>query len=363
MPSEPIPAVSAPACPEACSRRAGYRVLPAHASAWRPPARLCLSAALALLVAACGGGSAVTPPTDRPPSVERNVLPAAADARVSVSLEPHVAINPSPSLAPANKLFVFLPGTSGLPGMYRRVLRTGAERGVHSIGLNYPNPVSVGSLCDGSAQADCHWDVRREVIFGVDSSPLVDIAAPDAVVTRLTQLLVHMNQSFPAEGWGQFLSAGAVDWSKVTVSGHSQGGGHAGVMAKNLALDRVVYFASPADWSTTADAPAPWTSRPNLTAASRQFGLTHVSDPLVPVTRLAAIWRNLGLEAFGPAVQAELSSAPYAGTHMLSTRLTPDTSGLSASPFHGAPVLDDATPKAADGSAVLAPAWIYLAFP
>jgi hypothetical protein len=48
---------------------------------------------------------------------------------------------------------------------------------------------------------------------------------------------------------------------------------------------------------------------------------------------------------------------------MLTTDAPPEI-GLSASPFHGAPVLDSVTPLTAGGSAPLyAPVWIYLAFP
>ena len=61
------------------------------------------------------------------------------------------------------------------------------------------------------------------------------------------------------QGWGQFLLAdNTVDWRKVVLAGHSQGGGHVGVLAKSVSLNRAVYFSSPEDWYDTTDTPASW---------------------------------------------------------------------------------------------------------
>lgn len=323
-----------------------------------------VAASLMFSVAACGGGGsdATEPaPLARPASVERDLLPATIDPAITTSTEPHVAINPSATMVPVNKLFVFLPGTSAVPSLYRQVLRSGARRGFHTLGLNYPNATSVGSLCAASADS-CFWDVRREVITGVDYSGLVSVGPADSIVTRLTKAIGYLQQHYPAEGWGQFLANGQVDWSKVIVAGHSQGGGHAGVMAKLYAMNRAVYFASPADWGTFSNAPASWMSLPNLTPASRQFGIVHVQDPLVPYSKLSVIWPTLGMAAFGPAVSVDSTAAPFGGSHMLTTNLTPNEAPLSASPFHGATVLDAVTPLDASGVPVLDPVWGYLAF-
>jgi len=313
-----------------------------------------------LLVAACGGGGSspqavVPPPADRPASVERDVQPVATNPSVDTSLEPHVAINPSADVAPANKLFVFLPGTDGIPDMYRLVLRAGASRGFHALGLNYPNPLPVGILCINQDE-NCFWNVRREIITGVDHSDLVDVDEANAIAGRLADTIDYLHREDPDEGWDQFLDNGAVDWSKVVVAGHSQGGGHAGIMAKLYSMSRVVYFASPADWDSQSDAPAEWTSRPNETPASRQFGFTHVDDTLVPYNQLLAIWDSMGLA--GTPVSIDSTSAPFNGSHLLTTRADPS----NGSPTHSATVRDAGTPLDDDGAPLFESVWDYLCF-
>ncbi len=321
---------------------------------------LTIALAAAVLLQGCGGGEGAS--VSRPGSVERDISPSVIDPSVTTSTEPNVSINPDAEATPANKLFVFLPGTSAVPSMYRQILRSGARRGHHVLGLNYPNPTPVGALCNSSPDQDCFWNVRREIITGTDASSLVAVGANDSIVNRLTKALVYLRTNFPNEGWGQYLNNDTLDWSKITVSGHSQGGGHAGVMAKLFPMDRVVYFASPADFSTHFNAPAAWLTKANVTAIDRQFGFTHLRDPLVPYSELSAIWRNLGLNTLGVAVAADATAAPFSNSHMLTTNATPKTGGVSVSPLHGATVLDAATPTLADGTPLFAPVWAYLCF-
>jgi hypothetical protein len=316
-----------------------------------------------VVIAGCGGGrnSDGDPPITSV-GTERDIEPATADPRVSTSLEPHVAITPSATAAPANKLFVFLPGTQGLPTYYRLILRSGSARGFHALGINYPNDDSVGSICVGR-EAACFWDVRREVITGSNSSALVAVAEPDSIVTRLQRTLAYLNTTYPSEGWGQYLVGGSVDWSKIVVAGHSQGGGHAGVMAKLYALQRAVYFSSPADWNVITNQPAAWMSgEPNVTPASRQYAFGNVDDTLVAYGELRLNWAALGLTAFGAPASVDAATAgPFAANHLLVTA-NPGRSGVAASPTHGSTVLDAATPLDAAGAPVFDAVWGYLCF-
>lgn len=308
--------------------------------------------------ASSSGGPTSGTPTP-PPSTERQVTPSATDAAIATADEPHVAINPSPAVAAAGKLFVFLPGTGALPTQYRMILRAGAARGYHSIGLNYPNPNAVGVLCGAETDVECFWDVRREVITGSNASARVDVTPANSIVNRLQKLVTSLDRQYPREGWGQFLVGGEMDWSKVVISGHSQGGGHAGVMTKLFALARACYFSSPADWRQVANVPATWTARPNVTDATRQFGFSHLQDQLVPYAHLREIWPAMGLGAFGGPVNADLRMPPYDNSHQLVTTATPVIEGS----YHGATVVDVATPKTSQGAAMLEGVWAYLCFP
>jgi len=309
-----------------------------------------------------------------PPSVERQIYATVTDSAITAAPgngeAPHVVINPSPLVSPLGELVVFLPGTQGRPTQYTDILRTAAELGFHAVGLNYPNQTAMGSLCRTSSNADCYWTARNEVLFG-DRTPVSgqsDVSPADSIVNRLSKLLVWMDQQHPDEGWGQFLlGADAVDWSKVVLAGHSQGGGYVGVMAKTVVLDRAIYFSSPDDWNALTDTPADWTlTKPNVTPAERQFGFGSDADTLVPNAHAFAHWNNLGLAtpASGP-VHVDGGAASFAGSHQLYTSLpyNPASSALTAAlKNHGITVVDTSTPLDANGTPLFATngVWAYL---
>lgn len=319
----------------------------------------CAVMVAALALTGCGKDSTTPTPTAPPASVKRIILPSTTDPAIHLDNDPHVAINPSPDATPRNKLFVFLPGTGAVPTNQQLILGTAATRGYHAIGLCYPNPTAVGVLCADDVDPECFWSVRREIIIGLDTSPLVAIGPADAIVNRLEKLLQYLHTQYPSEGWGQYLANGRIDWSRVTLAGHSQGGGHAAVLAKLVSLDRAVYFSSPADWRQVADVPATWLSRTNVTPASRQYAFIHEQDQLVPVAHALANWSVLGLDAFGAATRIDSGTAPYGGSHRLTTLATP----LLAGSYHGSTVVDAATPRTSGGAPLFEPVWVYLAFP
>ncbi|MFM7404031.1 MAG: BPSS1187 family protein [Erythrobacter sp.] len=347
----------------------------------RSAAVRCLTLACCLALAACGGGDGAPPPTSFPPpsptptptptptprpaSVERNILPADTSSAITTNLAAHFVINPDPQVAPKGRLFVMLPGTGATPAVYRDIVRTGAGRGYHALGLTYPNDEAVERLCGQSTDPDCAGRVRREIITGEDTGPLAAVNAANSIITRLTVLIQFLDRNFPAEGWGQFLTGGQPDWSRITVAGHSQGGGHAAFFAKLLTLDRTVMFAAPGDSGVAPGTAAPWLSLPNVTPPARQYGFIHVDDPLVRIATAARGWEVIGLGAFGPLTSVDGASPPFGNARQLTTALQPNPNpiGPSASPPHGAPVVDAVTPRDAQGRPVYAPVWIYLAFP
>jgi len=213
-----------------------------------------------LLIGGCGEGSGsaaptpiVTPtptpaptptpsPTPTPTplpaaSVERDVTPNLTNPALTTNLSPHIAITP-PGAVARNRLFVMLPGTGAPPSPYRGIIREGAARGFHTIGLTYPNDDAVAEICLLNGDPACSGNARREIITGTDSSALVSVTAANSITGRLTSLLTYLAATYPAEGWGQYLASGRPNWSVITVAGHSQGAGHAGYLAKLELLDR-----------------------------------------------------------------------------------------------------------------------------
>lgn len=339
--------------------------------------RQTLPAIVVLTLAGCGGGGDSTPaPAPAPASIERQINATTTDTSITAAPAgaeaPHVAITPSPAVSARGKLLVFLPGTQGRPTQYLYILRAGARRGFHAVGLNYPNQTAMGTLCQFSAEPDCYWSARRVVIHG-GGTPVAGqsaVTAADSIVNRLGKLLASLHASFPSENWGQYLTGGStVDWSKVVLAGHSQGGGHAGVLAKEVSLSRAVYFSSPEDWNETTNTPAPWTSsRPNVTPSSQQFGFGADTDTLVPNMHASAHWDALGLPrpAGGP-VLVDSSTSPYAGSRQLRTALPFNPTSTALTPSlknHGVTVVDTSTPLDGTGKPLFDTngVWDYLCF-
>lgn len=320
---------------------------------------------LAALALACGGGGGGTTPVpvQAPPSVTRLIPPNLTDPAITTYLDNHVAINPAPGVTARQGLFVFLVGTGGRPENQQLILATGAARGYHAIGLMYPNTPSVGSLCGNSADDEAFWNVRQEIITGQNLSPLITVFPTECIEHRLIALLDRLAWHYPAEGWGEFLVDGQPDWAKITVGGHSQGGGHAAVIGKLHAVARVVCLSSPADWRNIPDTPATWYARPGATPVDRVFGFSHLQDELVTWPQLTLIWTALGLDAFGASVSVDGAAAPYSGSHRLTTDIAHATAPLYPSPFHSATVVDLVTPKLPDGSPAYRPVWVHLCFP
>lgn len=337
-----------------------------------------------LFLAGCGGGSAgsspqaaapmPTPPPAPPPppptgtaQVEREILPSTVNPALPASDSANFVINPDPLATARGRLFVMLPGTGAMPRNYRSVVRTGAARGYHSIGLTYVNATAVGELCSTTTNdLDCAGNARREIITGENLSTLIAVDADNAITGRLTALLTNLHRTYPTEGWGQFLRGGTVDWSLVTVAGHSQGAGHAAYMAKLYSLDRSVMFSGPADVPATGQTAARWFSLPNITPLSRQYGFTHIEDELVPYALVRSNWIATGLDASVNApFLVDGASAPYGDSHQLHTAAPASPLGVSVNPFpkHSSPVADGITPTNAQGTPLYTPVWIYLAFP
>ena len=335
-----------------------------------------LLALAAGLITGCGGGGAgvtappisVTPPPPPPPppatTTEHEVGPAQTSAEISASFVPHLAIAPAVATAKA-RLFVMLPGTGGTSRQYQLIVRRGAARGYHSIGLIYPNAEAVELLCGPGSATNCVGQARREVITGADVSPVVAVNPANSITGRLTALLTYLATTFPSEGWGQYLSGTRINWAMVTVGGHSQGAGHAGYLAKLEILDRAVMFSGPADSGSTVGSAAEWLSLPNLTPVARQYGFTHTDDLIVGRARATGNWALIGLDASGAAVSVDSNAAPFANSRQLLTSAAPanDPARSNIQSAHGAPVTDTFTPLTTAGDPLFTPVWDYMAFP
>lgn len=286
-------------------------------------------------------------------SVNPKDTDSAIDTYTAKPSENHIAyINTG--LPARNQLFVFMPGSGGTPAGNDRIDTTAANLGYHTIGLMYPNEPAVGNLCGGSTDADCFEKVRREIIDGTDRSSLLSVNRANSIENRLLKLLKYLHGQQPTQGWNQFYDgADQLLWAKIVVSGHSQGGGHAGVMAKYQRVARVVFFASPKDYSTALRKPAAWINATHATPTDAYFGFSHAEDETgcTPQQQLD-IYNLLGMNDFGTFANVDGAASPYRNTRIL-------TSTLSVANPHGAVLVDNAVPLTA-GKPTYLPVWTYM---
>lgn len=285
------------------------------------------------------------------------VNPQTTDPQIDTFLSPHfVARNPGSTQR--NQLLVFFPGTNGTAVGYRTFVTLAADMGYHAIGLNYVNGEAINELCGPTLDLNCYGNVRLEILDGTDRSSLVSVNRANSIENRLIRLLIYMQQINPAANWAQFLDAqNGIRWDKLVVAGHSQGGGHAGIVGKNHRVARVIMFAA-MDFSGALNSVASWISATGLTPNADFYGFGHQQDEEVNYALLSTrAWPAYGMNAFGAPINVDTAAPPYGGTHSLDSTFPAIPSGSN---YHGCIVVDTRFPLDASGVSIYAPVWRYL---
>ena len=328
--------------------------------------RLVALGALSALAVACnpdrGPVSPAAPKFDRvnesalssAPLFKDSVAPQATDQAIDQALDRHYVWLDTAARS-NHQLLVFMPGSGQHPAMFQHVPEEAARVGYHVIGLMYPNSVTLVVACGGRPDENsCYENARLEIFDGVDRSTVVNVNRANSIENRLTKLLQYLANAFPEQDWSRFLAGDEPKWSQIAISGHSQGGGEAAIIAKLHVVARVVMFSSVPD--SIGRQSVPWVAT-HVTPVERYWGLAHDRDGLFRPIR--ASWDSIGMAAFGLAVAPETSMPPYDFTHMLVTDLVPQ--GGYAGNAHGSTSLDSKTPLNPDGSCCrLREAWRYL---
>jgi hypothetical protein len=281
------------------------------------------------------------------------VAPAQTDPAITTALDDHYAYV-NTTVTAKNLLVVFFPGTGADPRDYRTFVQEAANLGYHAIGLMYPNSVTVNSLCITTNDTTCHSNVRREIIDGTDRSAAVDVDTTNCIIHRLVKLLQYLQTVQPSEHWDQYLSGGAPNWPKIIVSGHSQGGGMAGIMSKYYPVHRAIIF-SDMDFLSSGRIPD-WVDNP--AHADILYTLVHPKDELIPYAVAVNGWQYLGIGALGAITNVDSAAYPYGQSHTLITRLTPAIHSIIQ--YHNCTAADGYVPTDANGNYVLDTAWKYL---
>lgn len=188
---------------------------------------------------------------------------------------PHM-IRTGDRLAEDGKLHVFIGGTGAVPtGQHcgSNYMQVVSISGWASIALSYEwanhadQAKNVECVNTGSNDA-CQQllkEYHHAVCYGGSAAGLTNVHVSGSILGRLVTLLVWLaNTRRPSEGWGTLLrkdptSAGAtgeldelvdcVDWSRIVLSGHSQGSGHVAYLGQRIPFGRIVLLSGPQEAS------------------------------------------------------------------------------------------------------------------
>jgi hypothetical protein len=204
----------------------------------------------------------------------QEILPSETDPSITRFNEPSVIVfdEGTPADSP---LVVFMPGTGGKPSNVVHMLRVVAAQGYRVIGLEYNDEPAVVQVCPRDPDRACSADFRERRIFGGNVRSPVENTQSETIVNRLVKLLGYLQAHDAARRWDGYLLNGEPNWSRIVVSGLSQGAGMSAYIAKRKAVARVVLFSSPWDYVGASQQLAPWISEPSATPADRWFAEYH----------------------------------------------------------------------------------------
>ena len=285
------------------------------------------------------------------------VAPQSTDPAINIALDEHLVRLPSKGRR-NGRLLVFLSSSRVPPSTAEIFQQEAALMGYRVIGLAYPNTPGLASFCPSATDPQaCYENVRLQVITGAPQTGFVTVNQANSIDNRLLKLLEYLASTYPNEAWSQFLDdEGAVKWRKIAVAGHSQGAGHAAMIAKLRLVQRVIMLSGITDG--VASVAARWVSV-GATPEERYYGLAHARDAQF-LPYYFANWAALGLDVFGGPVAPELTEPPYGGSHTFVTDILPRTGNYVAPAPHASTGVDFATPLDAEGIPLLRPVWRYM---
>lgn len=262
----------------------------------------------------------------------------------------------NPSCDANNILLVHLVGSFDNPVSTQYFPTVAANNGFHVVSLKYENNIAAQTACGESNDADCYYKFRKEIIEGVDLSEEVEVNVANSINNRLLKLLQYMDANTTGQNWSNYYNDGDINWSNIIISGHSQGGGHAALIAKEKNVKRALMFASPNDYSEFYEEPAPWTINDSSTPDSLYYGFNNTADNVVDFEDQMEAWVNLGMPNYGSLVSVDDNEFPYNNSRQLFT--SQDTSGFGGN--HSLMLLDSKTPLDDNGIPIFTPVWEHM---
>ena len=281
------------------------------------------------------------------------VSPYQTDTNYSIQDSSHLIVrNTSTQI---NKLFLFFEGSFCSPKYYSFICKVAANLGYDAISLCYPNNVPVYPL--GNSSDSLVFDkFRQEICFGTPQSPFVSVDTLNSIYTRTLKLIQYLAVTYPSQNWGQYLfTPTTLDWSKIAVSGHSQGSGHAAYLAKYFPVERNVMFSGPNDYCSNYNRSAHWLRQPGVTPTNKQFVFLHLQDEVVPFYKQFENISGLEMLQSDDTTIVDDNTPPYSNSHCLYSNFEPIFNGK----YHGSTCVGIYTPINS-GDTVFLPVWQYM---
>jgi dienelactone hydrolase len=192
-------------------------------------------------------------------------------------------------------------GTGSDPQVDIAVSRRMCALGFVVLAPMYVNDKDARSVC--GADAACFEGFRREIVQGGDSIPGVAVDVANSILNRVSTMAAKLSGTEPA--YAQFTALRSAiasgDFSKIVLSGHSQGSGHALYLGREYAAERIVLLAGPSDRvPTPSNAVATWIAGfavRSKTPSARLFGFVSEDDGIQGFDNIANTWDTLGMPA------------------------------------------------------------------
>jgi hypothetical protein len=246
-------------------------------------------------------------------------------------------------------LLLFLPATRAVPRDYRAFLTTAQSTGYHVLALDYWNlGQSVAHTC--GSDPHCYGNVQANRFDGSHATRYSSIQRSDSILARLTHALQLLAEKDPHGGWDSYLTGDRVNWNRLVLAGHSQGGGESAYIAHVHKVQGVLLFASPV--ASDGTVVASWLTRPGSTPSSRYYGFDSSGD--MYFSRIQGSWAALKLGGTASALTVT-NAVPIGGGHRLVTGLPLGSPGEAHSRM-----ISDGGPRTAAGVPVFRNIWLWM---
>lgn len=184
-----------------------------------------------------------------------------------------------------NKLLLWMTGTGGTgKHIPRAFFNTALEQGYRIIALSFISRPAIAAICKGDNlkdNIDCAADFRRRRIYGDNDYSMIPDEPHDAIIPRFVKLLQYLSKTDPEANWQQYLKKGMDEprWSKIALSGQSQGGGMSQFIGQYEKVARIISFSGGWDYSNSEKKEiANWYYRDNVTPLERCYAAYSVNE-------------------------------------------------------------------------------------